>query len=283
MSRLQSKFHIEDDAGPDEIYQYLDTIVAKSPTNKESLKADASKLNHAIGSAERVRVGPLLKRLGAVEMEDQFTPTEMGDRLINLMYDQPRLFNNILHYLYYTAVDRYPGRHIYTSSTYQLFTDYIHRNGPYERFYGNKKTIVNDVDAELQQQEDIDPSRATAGISVSAKTFNGFLTFLTELEPSVNPSEPGGKPGYSSRGFCPPELFVLAVDYVYKQSGTEYGTLLALTEEIQLQIERLCLLSNNGVESVSDFADDTFDFFATNYDFGENYLLDHSVTLDDIT
>lgn len=282
MSQLQSKFHIEDDAGPNQIYQYLDTIVAESPTDIESLQDGASRLGHMIGSAERVRVGPLLARLGVVKRTDQFTPTEMGDRLIDVMYNHPRVFNNILHYLYYTAVDRYPGRHIYTSSTYQLFTNYIHRNRPYESFHGSKGTIVNDVNVELQQKEDIDPSRATAGISISTKTFNGFLRFLVELEPSVNPNGPDETPGYSPRGFCPPELFVLAVDHLYQETETKYGTLLALTEEIRTLIQRICLLSQDGVESVAEFADGSFDFFATNHDFGRNYLLNHSVNFDDI-
>lgn len=282
MSQLQSKFHIEDDAGPDEIYQYLDTVVAESPSDIDSLQAGASQLGHAIGSAERVRVGPLLARLGVVEMDDQFTPTELGDNLIDIMYDQPRLFNNLLHYLYYTAVDRYPAQHIYTSSTYQRFTNYIHRNGPYETFHGSKGTIVNDVGAELQQDAEIDSSRAAAGVSISTKTFNGLLRFLVELEPSVNPNGPDETPGYQPRGFCPPELFVLAVDYMYQQTGTEYGTLLAVTDDVQIPIENLCLLTDDGVESVADFADDSFEFFATNYDFGQNYLLNHSVTLDDV-
>jgi hypothetical protein len=282
MSQLQSKFHIEDDAGPDEIHQYLDTIVVESPTDIDSLKAGASKLSHPIGSAERVRVGPLLARLGLVELDDRFVLTEMGDEMVNLMYERPRLFNNILHYLYYTAVNRYPDQHIYTSYTYQLFTNYIHQNGPYDSFYGSKSTIVGDVGTELQQHEDIDPSRAEAGVSISNKTFNGFLRFLVELEPSVNPNEPNETAGYEPRGFCPPELFVLAVDYVYGQTDTEYGTLMALTDDIQVQIEQLCLLTEDGLESVADFADDSFDFFATNYDFGQNYLLEHPVTLNDV-
>lgn len=283
MSQLQSKFHIEDDAGPDEIYQYLDTLIAESPTDIDSLQAGASILGHSIGSAERVRVGPLLARLGVVKTGDQFALTEMGDTLVDIMYEQPRLFNNVLHYLYYTAVDRYPDQHIYTSYSYQLFTNYIHRNGPYETFHGSKSSIVGDVGAELQQHSDIDPSRAEAGVSISTKTFNGFSRFLIELEPSVNPNEPGETPGYNPRGFCPPELFVLAVDYIYKQTNTEYGTLLALADEVESTIEQLCLLTKDGIESVAGFADDSFDFFATNYDFGQNYLLNHSVGVNDLT
>jgi hypothetical protein len=282
MPQLQSKFHIEDDAGPEKIYQYIDTLIAESPTDIESLQADASKLGHSIGSAERVRVGPLLARLGIVKTDNQFTLTEMGDTLVDIMYNQPRLFNNILHYLYYTAVNRYPDQHIYTSYTYQLFTNYIHRNGPYDSFHGSKSSIVSDVGAELQQHDDIEPSRAKAGVSISTKTFNGFLRFLTELEPSVNPNEPDETTGYNPRGFCPPELFALAVDYMYKQTNTEYGTLLALTEEVEIQIRQLCLLTEDGIESVADFTDDSFDFFTTNYDFGQNYLLDHSVSIDDL-
>lgn len=282
MPQFQSKFHIEDDAGPDEIYQYLDTLIAESPSDIDSLQASASTLGHAIGSTERIRVGPLLARLGVVETDDQFTLTDMGDALVDIMYDQPRLFNNILHYLYYTAIDQYPDQHIYTSSTYQMFTNYVHQNGPYDSFYGSKSTIVSDVGAELQQAEDIDPSRAEAGVSISTKTFNGFLRFLVELEPSVNPNEPDETPGYEPRGFCPPGLFVLAVDYMYQQTGTEYGTLLALTDDVEIPIEQLCLLTDDGLESVADFADDSFDFFATNYDFGQNYLLEHAVTIYDI-
>lgn len=282
MSQLQPKFHIEDDAGPDEIFQYLDTVIAESPTDIDSLKAGASKHNHPIGSAERVRVGPLLARLGLVEIDDQFALTEMGDAVVDIMYERPRLFDNILHYLYYTAVDRYPDQHIYTSYTYQLFTNYIHQNEPYNSFYGNKGTIVGDVGTELQQHEKIDPSRAAAGVSISNKTFNGFLRFLVELDPSVNPNEPDETAGYEPRSFCPPELFMLAVDYVYRQTGTEYGTLLTLTDDVQIQIGRLCLLTEDGLESVADYADGSFDFFSTNYDFGQTYLLQHSVTLNDV-
>lgn len=283
MSQLQSKFHIEDDVGPDEIYQYLDTLIAEKPSDDDSLKNKASELGHSIGSAERIRVGPLLERLGVVEPNDKFSLTEMGDSLVDIMYEQPRLFYNILHYLYYTAVDRFPEEHIYTSYTYQKFTNYIHRNHPFESFHGNKSSIVSAVDAELQQDEHIDPSRAKAGVSISTKTFNGFLRFITELEPSINPNKDGETPGYSPRGFCPPELFVLAVDYIYNQTDTDYGTLLSLTDNVKMNIRQLCFLTDDGIENVADFSDESFDFFALNQDFGKNYLLNQSVGVHDFS
>ena len=283
MTQFQSKFHIEDDAGPDEIYQYLDTIIAEKPSDDTSLKNKASELGHSIGSAERIRVGPILKRLGVVEPDDKFSLSKMGDELLDIMYDQPRLFDNILHYLYYTAVDRFPEEYIYTSYTYQKFTNYIHRNHPFESFHGNKSSIVSAVGAELQQDEDIDTSRTEAGVSISTKTFNGFLKFVTELEPSINPNEDGGTPGYNPRGFCPPELFVLGVDYIYNQTDTDYGTLLSLTDEVKIEIGQLCLLSDDGVENVADFSDDSFEFFAVNQDFGKNYLLNQSVGVHDFS
>lgn len=281
MSQFQSKFHIEDDAGPSEIFQYLDTLIAESPTSNEDVLEGAQKLGHSIGTYERIRVGPTIARLGIVEADDPFTLTTRGDDLVDIMYRDQDLFNDILHLLYYTAFDRYPDKHIYTSYTYQTITNYIHDNAPYETFEGKKKTIIGEVANIAQNDDRLDLNRTQAGVSLSSKSFTGYLRFLTELSPSVVPDPEAKTPGYEPRSFCPPALFALAVDFLYSRSGTEYGRLLQ-TDEYGQDIRRICLLTEEGLDEVLDYTAQSYPFIAQKESFGSHIRLDKEVSLADV-
>lgn len=283
MSSFQSKFHIEPDAGPSEIYEYLDTIIAESPSsNKEVLKA-AQDLGHDIGSYERIRVGPTLARFGVVKPEDPFTLTQLGDELVDVMYQDQSLFDNILHYLYFTAFDRYPDEHIYTSYSYKAFTEYIYDNGPFESFRGNKSTIVGEVSTIAQRAEELDLERTSAGVSLSNKSFDGYLNFIRAVEPSVNPNASEDTPGFKPRSFCPPGLLLLAVDFIYGQTDTEYETLLQIEDDSrQNEIKRMCLLTDSGFSEVLDYADQSYRYFSVKHDFGLNVRLDHEISPRDL-
>lgn len=283
MSSFQSKFHIEPDAGPSEIYEYLDTLIAERPTSNEEMLDAASRLGHDIGTYERIRVGPTLARFGVVEPDDSFTLTELGDQFVDVMYQDRSLFHNVLHFLYYTAYDRYPSRHIYTSYSYKAFTEYIYDNGPFDSFYGSKSTIVGEVSTRAQRDDALDLDRTSAGVSLSTKSFDGLLNFIRELEPSVNPNPPGDTPGFEPRSFCPPGLVLLGVDFLYQQTETEYETLLRIEDDDrQLQLRRLLLITDNGFEEALEYADQSYPFFDVKQDWGRNVRLDREITLADL-
>lgn len=275
------KFHIGD-PGPQDLYEYLDTVEASQPTSNQELKDEAASLGHSIGTYEKVDAGAVLGRLGVVKSGDQFSYTEMGDSLVDIMYADRDLFDNLLHFLYYTAYDRYPKEHIYSSFTYQKFTNYLFDNAPFGSLSGEKGTIVGEITEMAETDSDLDLSYTRSGVSLSTKSLTNYLKYIRELSPEVNPNESDETPGFESRGFCPPELLVLAVDYVYQLNETEYNTLLQGTDEVLRQIQQVCMLTEEGISDVIEYADRAYSFFTTKHSYGLRFRLNKQVQLDDL-
>lgn len=281
MSHYTSKFHISD-PGPHELYEYLDTVEATSPSSNEGLLESAKELGHSIGSKEKSTEGSVLGRLGVVDPSDQFKFTELGDSLVDIMYRDRNLFNTVLHFLYYTAFERYSDNNIFMSYTYREFTNYLYDNSPFDTFQGERGTIVGEVTELAERSLDVDVSNTRSGVSLSTKSFSNYLQYLEKLSPEVLVENDTGGTGFERRAFCPPELVVLAVDHVYKQNQTDYETLLRVTDETKVRIQQICLLSDDGFDEVIEYAEQAYPFFSKKHDFGLNLRLDQEVTLDDL-
>jgi len=281
MSHYTSKFHISDPS-PQELYEYLDTVEATSPSSNKELLESAKDLGHSIGSKEKSTEGSVLGRLGIVDPSDQFQFTALGDSLVDIMYRDRSLFNTVLHFLYYTAFEKYSDRHIFMSYTYREFTNYIYDNSPFDVFRGERGTIVGEVTELAEQSPDVDVSKTRSGVSLSTKSFSNYLQYLMELSPEVLVVDDSGGTGFERRSFCPPELMILAVDHIYKQNQTDYETLLRVTDDSKIQIKQICLLSDDGFDEVTDYAEQAYPFFSKKHDFGLNLRLDREVTLDEL-
>ena len=281
MPHYTPKFHIGD-PGPKDLYEYLDTVEARSPTSNDELLEAASELGHDLGTREKTTAGSVLGRLGVVEPENQFSYTEMGDSLVDIMYSDSDLFENLLHYLYYTAYERYPEDFIYSSYTYKAFTNYLYANAPYSSLYGEKGTIVGEVSTQAEQDPDLDLSRTKKGVSLSNKSFTNYLQYIRDLSPAVNPADPNDTPGFEHRAFCPPGLLLVTVDHLYQKRNTEYNTLLRVTDESKSEIKRICMLSEEGLSEVLDYTEQAYSEFSVTHDFGLNLRLEKEVSLDDL-
>ena len=281
MSHYTSKFHISDPS-PQELYEYLDTVEATSPSSNKELLESAKDLGHSIGSKEKSTEGSVLGRLGIVDPSDQFQFTALGDSLVDIMYRDRSLFNTVLHFLYYTAFEKYSDRHIFMSYTYREFTNYIYDNSPFDVFRGERGTIVGEVTELAEQSPDVDVSKTRSGVSLSTKSFSNYLQYLMELSPEVLVVDDSGGTGFERRSFCPPELMILAVDHIYKQNQTDYETLLRVTDDSKIQIKQICLLSDDGFDEVTDYAEQAYPFFSKKHDFGLNLRLDREATLDEL-
>lgn len=280
MSSVTSTFHISD-PGPQELYEFLDTVEAKSPESKDELREGAQDLGHQIARLEKLSAGPVLARLGIVHPDDQFSYTDLGDELIDIMYRDRVLFNNLLHYLYYTAHERFPEAHIFSSFTYREITNYLYDNAPFESLHGHKGTIVGEVE-QRAHGDDLDLSQTQTGISLSTKTINNYVSYIDALEPGVNPNGPDETAGFVRRSFCPPELFVMAVSHEYRRNGSSYNTLLRVTQETERQLKQCCLLSDEGFSQVIEYTSQAYPFFSSAHDFGLNLRLHKEVSFNDL-
>ena len=115
-----------------------------------------------------------------------------------------------------------------------------------------------DLASEIEAQ-----ARAVFGrsdIAFSPKSVGGALLWLSELKPSVLPGD-GEK--FSRRAFCPPELLVLAVDFVYSTEEVDYGANLLLSDERRDAICQACLLDPAGFDRVLGYTTAQFDYLGT--------------------
>ena len=83
------------------------------------------------------------------------------------------------------------------------------------------------------------------------------MFWLSELTPPVLSED---KMHFYRRAFCPPELFVLAVDFVYQTREIDYGVNLLLSDENREAICQVCLLEPERFERVLEYGVAQFDY-----------------------
>lgn len=280
MPHYTPKFHISD-PGPQDLYEYLDTVEAREPSSNDELIQAAGELGHNLGTYEKVTAGSVLGRLGVVRPDNQFEYTALGDSLVDIMYTDRDLFDNLLHYLYYTAYERYPEEHIFSSYTYRAFTNYLYDNAPFSSLRGEKGTIVGEV-TEQAKADDLDLSYTKSGVSLSTKSLNNYLQYVRNISPEVNPNGLEENIGFEPRAFCPPGLLLITVNHMYQVNNSEYNTLLRATDQVKRRIKQICMLSEEGFSETLDYAEQAYPFFSKKHDFGLNLRLEQEVTLDEL-
>ena len=180
---------------------------------------------------------------------EQNTLTDDGQTLISLEMNKPDLFADIVHGLQYVLWDeRRPGANCFSWS-YRTLCQMLWHSG----------TIA--IDSKRDMASEIEGRARTAfgrpDIAFSHKSIGGALFWLTELEPKVL-VEDGAR--FMRRAFCPPELFALGVDFVYRSHGVDYGVNLLLSDERRDAICQVCLLEPGGFDRVLEYAVVQFDF-----------------------
>jgi hypothetical protein len=93
--------------------------------------------------------------------------------------------------------------------------------------------------------------------SIGGDTVRATLSWLRTLDP---PCFSNDDTIFSRRGFCPPELLLLAVDFVYREDKVPYSSNLLLNDEVRDDICRVCLLAPESFEEMLSWTLAQFDF-----------------------
>jgi hypothetical protein len=88
-----------------------------------------------------------------------------------------------------------------------------------------------------------------AKISLGARSIEGAVKWLSALHPQVI-YEDGRDKRFQRRGFCPPELMLLAVGLLYRDLGIEFGSSILLDSNNTTRINCVCLLDPLAFEKV---------------------------------
>ena len=117
-------------------------------------------------------------------------------------------------------------------------------------------------------------------IAFSPKSVGGALLWLSELTPPVLSQDAAR---FSRRAFCPPELFVMATDFLYRDQNVDYGVNLLLNDKNRTAICQYCLLGWERFDRVLEYAVAQFDYLHKGIGggWGQYLVLDCASKLED--
>jgi len=223
-----------------EVYPGLSTIT--------EIVEHAETLGFTIRDRQRLEALMTVRDLGLVARE-QNVLTSNGKVLTQLEMDKPDLFADVVHGLQYVLWDdKQPSAYCFSWS-YRKLCQMLWQSGV--TTLTSRREIASEIEAQARTVF------GRSDIAFSPKSIGGALLWLSELKPSVL-DESGKK--FNRRTFCPPELFVLAVDFVYSTQGVDYGANLLLSDEHRDAICQVCLLDPSGFDRVLEYVVTQFDY-----------------------
>jgi hypothetical protein len=252
-------FHVRHVARPNYVKDILHVLANEYSESVEALHYKARELGLSVGtginSLQSFRENPLqaARDIGLIE-ENSLTLTEKGSLLHQLVLKNESVADNILHFFCYERWhEDQPEEHCF-SWTYRRLVDEFWDN---PRVAIDKRRLAimlaNRAQEEFSSQFGLSPQ-----VSLSDSSVKGVLNWLEILEPPCLQII-DGEMIFIRRNFCPPELMILAIDYLYRVRRADYGTNLFFTEANVQTLCKACLLERDIFETVLEWTIGQFD------------------------
>jgi hypothetical protein len=272
-------FHVRHNARPDLVQAFLELVSEYPDADDESLiaygAAQSSYIGTTVNSAQNMRenAAQYLRDFGVLE-RGQNRLTVQGEWLCNILFSKPALFAELMHYFFYSTWRPSNPEQNCFSWSYATTTNLLWSQA---EATVDLKRLANEVEVAASQQF------ADVKVSLSADSMRGVLNWLLPLKPNVI-TETGNTRHFTRRSFCPPELFVFAVDYVYQSRNIPYESNLLIEPDIQEAICQICVLELEGFERVADYAVLQFPFLKRGMGggWGSYLLLERAPVLQDM-
>lgn len=272
-------FHVRHNARPDLVQAFLELIDEYPDADDERLiefgATQGSYIGTTVNSVQNMRenAAQYLRDFGIVEAR-QNRLTDQGVVLCRMLYTKPDLFAEVMHYFFYATwqpeqPEQYCFSWSYATATTLLWSQ--------SQAVIDLKRLANEVEVATSQHF------AEVKVSLSADSMRGVLNWLAPLKPAVI-VESGSTRHFARRSFCPPELFLLAVDYAYRSRRIPYESNLLVEPDIQEMICQVCVLEPESFERVADYAVLQFPFLKRGMGggWGSYFLLERAPTLQDL-
>lgn len=249
-------FHVLHNARPDYELDILTLLQDGHESSYEEMLAEGRNLGLTIGYQVKTErqlkdILQLLRDLDLMERR-QIKLTFKGQILANIAHNNPDLFSEIVHYLYYSTWSATAETANCFSWSYRTLSNYLWQQGT---ILIDKALLFSVVSSEASENFGIQT------VSFSTKSVTGIMIWLESLTPSViHYHDSNSEPTFSRRAFCSPELFTLAVDFIYQKEALDYSANLLLSEQQCDAICQVCLLEPNSFERVLDYAVAQFDY-----------------------
>jgi len=240
-----SEFHVEHNARP-EIVQVI--LNCAQSGDKERLLSETDKSPSTVQ-----RMLPMIRRLGLLCEGKAFAITELGERMVTLSYHFPALLPEAMHCLLYTTHVFDPAKRF--SWAYARVVDALWESDAYVLDGQATARLVGMVVDAASRAFDVPIEK----IAFSRDSIRGVLNWLGALEPAVVERE-GRIDRFRRRHYCPPPMFLWAVDFLYRAHCAAHGVRMFLTPERIDRLCKLCVLDASGIENVLMMTKRTSDY-----------------------
>jgi hypothetical protein len=252
-------FHVLHNARPEYELEIFHLLEDGQESSYEKLLQDGEQMGYAIGyqvKTER-QLKDVLQVLRDLDLVDrrQVQLTDKGQTIAQLVYKKPELFTEMIHFLYYTSWQETNKPEKCFSWSYRTLCNYLWQQGS---FVIDKPALSSLISSEASEAFQIH------SVSFSPSSVTGITIWLEALNPPVILQD-GSKSEdrFGRRTFCPPELLILSMDYIYRCADADYGSNLLLSETRRNMICQLCLLEPNSLERVMEYTLAQFDYLQT--------------------
>lgn len=252
MSPRKPAFHVRQDATPVRVEGVLRaTTQADGPLSYAAIYDMTNDLGYDLNNRYEPIV--LLKDLNVLERKSCL-PTRLGQELQDLLLTKHSAFSEVMHVLQYAAWQPTDPTTNCFSWSYRQVCDQLWEA---ESTTVDRKQLVSEVSDMAMSYFD------TMSVSFGPNSIDGILHWLRVLNPPVITTVDSSAPVlnvFTRRTFCPPETFVLAVDFVYRMEDADYQTNLLLDPDKQAAICKVCLLEPTAFDPAFDWAAGQYDF-----------------------
>lgn len=243
-------FHIRN-AHPGDVVAVLAVLEAHPGLNTiAEIVSQADSLGFSIRDRARLEALMTARELGFVE-PDKNLLTDNGKVIAELEMNKPDLFPDIVHGYQYTLWDKRKSSAHCFSWTYREICKYLWQQESVQVNSQGKKDLASEIEGSARMQFE------HSDIALSAKSVGGAFLWLEELAPNVIDQ---ASELFTRRTFCPPELFSLGVDFIYRSNEIDYGANLLLGEEQCNAICQVCLLAPDSFDRVLEYSTTQFDY-----------------------
>jgi hypothetical protein len=246
-------FHVRHNARPTLTKEVLQILDGSGSLTLDEILDIGRQRGYQVGTAmqskQSLKENPIRtsRDLGLIAAE-VLSLTTLGEQMVKLLRYKPGVFNEVMHILHYTLWT--PARNMDNCFSWSYRTTC-------DRLWESSSISIDRRQLVSHVSEAAMGKFSTNRVSFSKDSVRGVLQWLTDLEPPVLEGE---NKTFTRRTFCPPETFVLAVDFLYRVEDTAYQTNLLLDPGKQEIICKVCLLEPTAFDTALDWAAGQYDF-----------------------
>lgn len=254
---IKNSFHTYHNAKPSYLKEIIKILEPNKSYTKEEILESVTNRGYSVATKESVLNEnlTLMRSLSLLTSEKKENNELTGKGIIfkKILDTNPQIFSDILHYIYYSTYDLC-DQSIVRSWSYKTVSDLMWSKDTFVIDESTKKDIAAKVSSIAETKPNFGKT-----ISFSSKSVDGVLNWLEDLYPTlihVNNTEKK----FILRKFCPPPLFILALDYLYNEplNKIEYKIPLILTDEKIENICKICQLSKTSFDDVLELTVESF-------------------------